>query len=143
MIWLVYVLLSALLASLSAVFDKVVIRNADSTVTVTIYAVIAAVFLLGFSLAFKKIGPSNATSVLSGNNVLFILLSGTIYGLSWLFYATALKHGPVTKVAITDQMTLLFTVLLGGFLLGECLQLKQVIGTVLITIGAYLVAVAA
>jgi bacterial/archaeal transporter family protein len=140
MTWFFYVLLSAITTSLSAIFDKVAIREADSTLTATIYAIITAVFLIGFSLLFKKIGNNNI-QMLSLNSMFFILLSGTVYGLSWLFYLHALKHGPLTKVAITDTMSLLFTTLLSALLLGECLQMRQLIGAVFITIGTYLVAV--
>jgi transporter family protein len=142
MIWLVYVLLSAFSASLSAIFDKIVIKEADSAITATIYAVITALFLIGFTAAFKKSSNGPSLQMLSSNSIIFILLSGTLYGLYWLFYLNALKHGPLTKVAITDTMSLLFTILLSTVLLGECLQLRQVLGAIFITIGAYLVAVA-
>jgi bacterial/archaeal transporter family protein len=140
MTWFVYVVLSALTTSLSAIFDKVAIKEADSTLTATVYAIITALFLVSFSLLFKKIGNNNLQT-LSINSIFFILLSGTVYGLSWLFYLNALKHGPLTKVAITDTMSLLFTTLLSALLLGECLHMRQLIGAVLITIGTYLVAV--
>lgn len=138
MIWFVYVLLSAFSTSLSAIFDKIAIKGADSTVTATIYMVISAIFLIGFTAIFKRNDSSHLQS-LSAQNMPVILLSGSVYALSWLFYIYALKHGSVTKVAITDLLSLLFTTLLGSLILGECLKIQQIIGAVFITIGAYLV----
>ncbi len=141
MTWLIFVLLSALTTSLSSIFDKFAIKEADSTLAATLYAIITALFLIGFSLAFRKLNNGNINT-LSIHSIFFILLSGTMYGLYWLFYLQALKHGPLGKVAITDTIGLLFTTLLSAIILGESLQIRQMIGAVFIMIGAYLVSVA-
>ena len=139
MLWLMYAILSAFSDSCSRLCDKVAIKEIDPTVTATLYFTIEAISLITFSLVCRKISLATIRSF-NPSNLFFITLAGIIGSFSWIFYLTALKHGPLTKVAITDHMGLLFTTFLSTLLLGEILPARQLIGTILITIGSFLVA---
>jgi transporter family protein len=139
MIWLVYAILSAFTDSCSKICDKIAVKHVDPALSATLYFTIEASILLIFNFLIKK---NHNTSVSSLNlyHFFFIVLAGLVGGLSWIFYFNALKHGPLSKVIITDYIGLLFTTSLGVVILGETVGTQQVIGAALITFGAMLVA---
>lgn len=140
--WLMFVLLSAVTNSLYVICNRIAVKDTESSTSIAIGCIATAVFLIAFGWACRFPKHDLQTCLLNKTALLWVIFSGIIMGVSWIFYVHALKHGPMTKVAITDQISLLFTVLLSTYLLGECIQLKQIIGTLLIALGAYLVAVA-
>lgn len=141
MLWLVYAILSALTDSCSKICDKIAVKQVDPALSATLYFTIEASILLIFNFIIKK-NNNTSVSALSLHHLLFIVLAGLVGGLSWIFYFNALKHGPLTKVVITDYIGLLFTTGLGVVLLGEAVGMQQVAGATLITVGAILVAFA-
>lgn len=66
----------------------------------------------------------------------FLLLSGLATGLSWLFYFKALQVGDVSRVAPIDKLSVVITILLAFLLLKEPVNIKVIIGALLITAGS-------
>jgi transporter family protein len=71
----------------------------------------------------------------------FILLSGLATGASWLCYFKALQDGPASVVVPIDKLSIVVTVLLAGWLLGERLSRRGWAGLALIVAGTLLMLV--
>jgi len=136
--YIVFALLSALTASLVAIFGKLGLKNVDSTLATTIRSLIMAAFLFSVSLFLKKF-ENFSFNTLSSKDWFLIILAGIAGALSWLFYFWALKFGPASHVAVIDRLSLVFVILLSALILGESLNLKVIVGMILIIIGAILI----
>ena len=72
-------------------------------------------------------------------SLIFLIVSGIIAGLSWLFYFGALQSGPASLVAPIDKLNLVFVVILSLLFLGERLGIYQWLGIYLMTAGAFII----
>lgn len=93
--WLMYALLSAIFASLTAILAKIGIQNIDSqTVTAlrTIVVMIMAWVIVGVTHSYQSVHS------LSRKQGYAIFFSAIATGLSWLCYFAALKEGPASLV---------------------------------------------
>lgn len=121
--------------------------------------------LLGISVLFSKAGMSGIHPYLVNaitNTVVFVLflaasvvtgtigqlkqidswglmvLSGAALAGSWLFYYLGLKDGPVGAVMALQNVSIIFTMVLGALLLGEGVTVLMIAGTGFIGIGTVL-----
>lgn len=138
--WIIYSILSALMAALVAIFGKLGLKNIDSTLATTIRSMVMAVFLIIASLSLKKFNGFSFESMILKDWIL-IILAGVAGALSWLFYFFALKNGDATKVVAIDRMSLVFVAILAFMFLGESLKWQQLIGVIVMVGGAILVSV--
>jgi Predicted membrane protein len=137
--WLVYALLSAVMAALVAIFGKIGLKGLDANAATAIRSVIMAAFLVAVVFVQGKTGQ--LSEILANRKaLLFIVLSGTAGALSWLFYFIALKNGKVSQVGPIDKLSVVFAVVLALIFLGEKVSLVNGIGIGLIAIGAVLAA---
>ncbi|HHV81513.1 MAG TPA: EamA family transporter [bacterium] len=138
-LWLVFALLSAVTASLVAIFGKIGLKGVDANTATAVRAVVMAVFLL-LVVAIQG-NLSKIHSVVSDKKTfLYIVLSGLAGATSWLFYFLALKFGKVAQVAPIDKLSVVISTILAVVFLGEKVSLINGIGVGLIAIGAILVA---
>jgi transporter family protein len=137
--WLIYALLSALMAALVAIFGKIGLQNLDANTATAIRAVVMALFLIGVVVQQGKL---NLVSEVFADRkaLLFIVLSGVAGALSWLFYFMAIKTGDVSKVAPIDKLSVVFAVILAVILFGEKISFLAMGGVALIAAGSLLVA---
>lgn len=135
--WSIYALLSAVFAALVAIFGKIGLKNVDSTLATTVRSVVMAVFLVGVSFA---LGKFSFLGSITGNALLFIVLSGVAGALSWLFYFFAIKFGPVSGVVGIDRTSVVFAFLLAVLFLSEAFTWQKALGAVLVGAGAVLMA---
>ncbi|MFA5310617.1 MAG: EamA family transporter [Candidatus Paceibacterota bacterium] len=138
--WIIYSILSALMAALVAIFGKLGLKNIDSTLATTIRSMVMAIFLIVASLSLKKFNNFSFESMILKDWIL-IILAGVAGALSWLFYFFALKSGDATKVVAIDRMSLVFVAILAFMFLGESLKWQQLIGVIMMVGGAILVSV--
>jgi len=138
-LWLIFGLLSALFASLVAIFGKIGLKGIDTNVATAIRAVIMALFLIvvvAFQGRLNKVGE-----ILTDKKaILFIVLSGVAGAMSWLFYFLALKNGKVQQVAPIDRLSVVFAIVLAAIFLGEKISFYTAIGVLLIAAGSIFVA---
>ena len=130
--WWMYALLSALFASLTAIFAKLGITNVNSNLATAIRTIIILVVAWGIVLAR---GEAKGLATLSRQNIIFLVVSGIATGLSWIFYFKALQIGKVSQVAPVDKLSVALTVILSVLFLGEALTIKTAIGALLIIAG--------
>lgn len=130
--WWIYALLSALFASLTAIFAKVGVENVNSNLATAIRTAVVLVMIWAIVLfrnEYKEIGE------LSSRNLIFLCISGLATGLSWIFYFKALQLGEVSKVAGIDKLSLALTIIFAVLFLGESLTWKTAVGATLIIAG--------
>lgn len=137
--WAVYAAGSALFASLTAILAKIGIDGVNSNLATAV----RTIFVL--AMAWVTVGlTGNLSGVreITWRGWLFLALSGLATGASWLCYYRALQLGQVAKVVTVDKFSLVLTILLGALLLGEKLNVKTVLGALLVTVGTLVIAFA-
>ncbi|QLC64823.1 EamA family transporter [Flavobacterium sp. LPB0248] len=134
--WIVFALLSAFFAALTAIFAKIGIKNVDSDLATAIRTVI--ILILAWGIAFAR-GGTAAINSLSKQNLIFIILSGIATGLSWIFYFKALQIGEVSKVAPVDKLSVAIAIVLSVIFLHEKISFLGIMGVLLIICGTILV----
>lgn len=130
--WWIYALLSALFASLTAIFAKVGVAGVNSNLAT---AIRTTVILVMVWLIVWIRGEAKAIEGLSGRTVSFLILTGMATGLSWIFYFKALQAGNVSQVAVVDKLSVALTLVLAACFLGETITLKTGVAAVLISCG--------
>ena len=133
--WKVYALLSALFAALTAIFAKVGVKDVNSDLATAIRTSVILVLTWGIVLFGQHVSEIREVSK---NTWLFLILSGVATGLSWLFYFKAIQLGDVARVAPIDKLSVVITMLLAFIFLHEQVNLRVVIGALLITAGSVL-----
>jgi transporter family protein len=130
--WWIYALLSALFASLTAIFAKLGVTNVNSNLATGIRTIIILFVAWGIVLAR---GEAKGIASLSKQNLLFLVISGIATGLSWIFYFKALQIGKVSQVAPVDKLSVALTIILSVVFLQETITIKTAIGAALIIAG--------
>ena len=133
--WKVYAVLSALFAALTAIFAKVGVKDVNSDLATAIRTSVILVLTWGIVLFGQHVSEIREVSK---NTWLFLILSGVATGLSWLFYFKAIQLGDVARVAPIDKLSVVITMLLAFIFLHEQVNLRVVIGALLITAGSVL-----
>jgi transporter family protein len=130
--WLVFAVLSAVFASLTAILGKLGIENVDSNLATAVRTVVVlimawlVVFVTGRQAEIKKMPRSELG---------FIILSGFSTGASWLCYFRAMQLGDVSIVVPIDKLSIVVSIVFSYFVFGEKLSVKASSGLVLIVAG--------
>jgi transporter family protein len=135
--WRVFAIGSAFFAALTAIFGKVGVADINSDLATFLRTV---VILLVVALLVSVRNEWQRPESLSTKGVIFLVLSGVATGLSWLCYYRALQTGPASRVAPIDKLSVVLVVLFAVSFLGESLTWKVGLGSVLVTVGAVLMA---
>jgi transporter family protein len=130
--WLLYALVSAFFAALTAVFAKAGLKEVNSDLATAIRTGI--ILFITWGIVFLK-GNAGGINNLSKNNWLFLTLSAIATGFSWLFYYKALQLGKVSEVTAIDKGSIVFTILLSFLFLKEPMTTKLLIGAGLVFAG--------
>lgn len=131
-----FAILSAIFASLTAIFAKIGIKDVNSNLATAIRTIVILLFAWGIVLfqgTYKQIGT------ISKFSFLFLILSGIATGLSWLFYFRALQLGEASKVAPIDKMSLVLTMIFAILILGEKFTWMKIAGALFMTIGVLII----
>ena len=130
--WLVYALLSAIFASLTSILGKVGIENVESNLGTAIRTIV--VLIMAWIIVFATKKQSDVKKI-DKKSLLFLILSGTATGASWLCYYKALQDGLASIVVPIDKLSILVTILFAYVFLKEKLSKKSIVGLVLIVVG--------
>jgi len=136
--WLLYAILSAVFASLTAILGKIGIENIESNLGTAIRTIVVLLMAWLIVLGTKKQGEVRKIETRSW---IFIGLSGLATGLSWLCYYKALSQGPASIVVPIDKLGILVTVAFAYVVFGEKLSRKAAAGLALIVTGTLLLLV--
>jgi transporter family protein len=130
--WVVYALLSAVFASLTAVLAKVGIEGVNAQLATAIRTIVVLVLAWGIVLLT---GAYQGLQNITQKSLIFLGLSGAATGLSWLCYYRAIQLDRVSRVAPIDKFSIVLTIALAFIFLKERPSIKTLIGAALISIG--------
>ncbi len=130
--WLIYALLSAVFASLTAILGKIGIEGVESNLGTAIRTVV--VLFMAWVVVFVT-GKQHAITKVPKKEFVYICLSGLATGASWVCYFGALQTGQASAVVPIDKLSLLVTIAFSYFVFKEKLPVKALVGLVLIVGG--------
>lgn len=136
--WIIYAVLSAVFASLTAILGKIGITGVDSNLGTAIRTTV--VLVMAWMMVFIS-GKQHEIKGIEKKELGFIGLSGLATGASWLCYYRALQEGPASVVVPIDKLSILVTIAFSWIVFHEKLTRKSVIGVALITFGTVLLAI--
>src|SRR5580700_8687949 len=130
--WLIWSLLSALFAALTAILAKIGVAKMDANLATAIRTTVVVAFT--WILAVAGWQPNSLAQV-TRKSWIFLALSGCATGLSWLCYFHALQVGPASRVAPIDKLSVVLVILFAALFLGEPLTWGKSVGVLLIASG--------
>ena len=135
--WLLWAVLSAVFAALTAIFAKVGLGGIDSDLATLVRTVFIAAVLAPFVwLAGKWSNPL----ALPPRALAFLGLSALATGASWVCYFRALQAGRASQVAPVDKLSVVLVALFAFTFLGERPAGREWLGIGLIAAGVVLIA---
>jgi transporter family protein len=143
--WVGWALLSAIFAAATALLAKVGVAHVDSNLAMALRTSVVVIFAWAIVFALASSSGSGLAALteiraLDRRTCIFLVLSGLATGLSWLCYFRALQLGPASRVAPIDKLSVPLVIVFAWLLLGEKLTMPAVIGGLLITAGAVIIA---
>lgn len=136
--WLIYAVLSAVFASLTAILGKIGIAGIDSNLGTAIRTTV--VLVMAWGMVFVT-GKQREVRTIQKKELGFIGLSGLATGASWLCYYRALQDGPASVVVPIDKLSILVTIAFSWIVFHEKLTKKSALGAACITAGTVLLAI--
>ena len=130
--WMLYAVLSAVFASLTAILGKIGIEGIDSNLGTAIRTTV--VLVMAWLMVLVK-GKGKEVGKIEKRELGFIALSGLATGASWLCYYRALQEGPASVVVPIDKLSILVTILFSWIVFREKLTKKALLGLALIMAG--------
>ncbi|MDD6857437.1 MAG: EamA family transporter [Lachnospiraceae bacterium] len=130
--WLVYAVLSAVFASLTAILGKIGIEGVDSNLGTAIRTTV--VLVMSWMMVFVM-GKTSEVKEIEKKELGFIMLSGLATGASWMCYYRALQEGPASVVVPIDKLSILVTIAFSWVVFHEKLTKKAMLGLICILVG--------
>lgn len=130
--WLLYAILSAVFASLTAILGKIGIEGVDSNLGTAIRTTV--VLLMAWLMVFVT-GKGNLLKKIEKKELGFITLSGFATGASWMCFYRALQDGPASVVVPIDKLSILVTIIFSRIVFHESLSKKACAGLCCIVVG--------
>lgn len=135
--WLLYAVLSAVFASLTAILGKLGMAQINSNLGTAIRT--GVVLIMAWLMVFVS-GKQREIRGIEKKELAFICLSGLATGASWLCYYRALQEGPASVVVPIDKLSMLVTIAFSWIVFHERLTRKAAVGVICITVGTILLA---
>lgn len=135
LMWILFAFGSAFFAGITAILAKIGIKKTDSNLATAIRTIVILIFSW---LMVLIVGSQNMIYQISGQSLLFLILSGLATGASWLCYFKALQLGNVNKVTPIDKSSTVLTMILAFILLDEKITWIKFIGMCAIGVGTYM-----
>jgi transporter family protein len=136
--WVIWALLSAVFAALTAILAKLGVQGVDPDLATLVRTAVVIVALCGFVVAT---GKWRNPAELGSRTLLYLTLSGLATGASWVCYFRALKLGPASKVAPVDKFSVVLVAVFAFLLLSERPSGRDWLGICLVAAGVVLLAV--
>jgi transporter family protein len=132
--WVLFAILSAFFAASSYILAKIGIKNVNSNLAAAIITTVVSA--ISWAITFIT-GKQNDIVNIEHKDLLFLILSGTATGLSWLCFYRALQFGEASKVIPVDKFSLVIGMAMAFIILKEPVAANTIIGGVFITIGMF------
>ena len=135
--WQLWAVLAAVFAALTSLLAKLGLEGIASNLATWLRTLVVVALLTPLLLAT---GELRGLMAIPQRSLLFLLLSGAATSISWLCFFRALQLGPVSRVAPIDKLSVVLVAVLGVWVLGEQLGLRQWLAVLLMGAGAVLLA---
>ena len=132
--WILYAVLSAVFAAVTAILAKLGLKDVDANLATAIRTVV--VLVMSWLIVWVS-GTAGGIPHITQKSWIFLILSGAATGLSWLFYFRALQIGHASQVIPIDKFSLVIGVVLAFVILRETVDIKTIVGGILITAGTF------
>ncbi len=129
-LWILFIFIFSFLKGTREGMKKAALKKSSATEILFFYTLIGFLLTIPFSAYAFTLSPAM---------IFFILLKALAVCIAWLCTFSALKKMSVSLYGITDLSRMIFSVLLGVFILGEAFTTKKAIGIVLVLAGLLLV----
>lgn len=136
--WLLYAVLSAVFAALTAILAKIGIDGVASNLATAIRT--GVVLIMAFLILVIK-GKQREIVSTNRKELVFIILSGIATGASWLCYYRAIQMGIVSIVVPIDKLSILVSIAFSRIVFKETLTPRGRWGLLLIVVGTLLMAI--
>jgi transporter family protein len=134
--WIIWALLSAFFAAITAILAKIGVQDINSNLATAIRTVV----ILVFAWTVEIFTGHESILTIGKRTWVFLILSGIATCLSWLCYFRALQLGPASQVAPVDKLSVLIAIALAAVFLHEHLTWHHWVGGSMIFIGAAVIA---
>lgn len=129
-LWIIFIFIYAFLKGSREGMKKAALKKSSSNEILFFYTLIGFAFAIPFSEDVFALSPTL---------IFFIFIKSLVVCIAWLCAFAALKKMSVSLYGIMDLSRMVFSVLLGVFVLGESFTLNKWIGVVLVITGLLLV----
>jgi transporter family protein len=138
MLWIAFSLLAALSTAILTVLTKLGLHYLDPLVITALQTFVTAIALI-FVVFYSK---SSLVYTEASFYSAFIIALGIVANIfSYVFFAYAMKFGPVIHVSTLYLLNLPFTFIISTILLNEVIGIKVVMGAILMLVGAILLTI--
>lgn len=137
--WFTWAAMSAVFASLTAIFAKIGLQGVDSDLATLVRTTIV---LLVLALLVWVTGKWSNPLHLSLKTWSFLVLSALATGASWVCYFRAIQIGEASKVAPVDKFSVVLVAIFAVVFLGERPSLQSWIGICLVAAGVIVLSIA-
>ncbi len=128
-VWILFIFLYSLLKGLREGMKKAAIKKSSANEILFFYTFIGFLFTLPFAKTALELRPLY---------IFYAFLKAAACCTAWAFSFAALKRMSVSLYGIMDLSRMVFSTLLGVFILGESFTLPKAIGMMLVVIGLLL-----
>ena len=135
--WIMWALLSAVFAALTAVLAKIGLEGIDSDLATLVRT---AVILVLLSIFVVTTGKWQNPLAIPHRTLLFLALSGVATGVSWVCYFRALQIGEASKVAPVDKLSVLLVAVFAVLFLHERPSVREWLGILMVGAGVLVLA---
>lgn len=136
--WFTWAAMSAVFASLTAIFAKIGLQGVDSDLATLVRTTIV---LLVLAFLVWVTGKWSNPLHLSLKTWSFLVLSALATGASWVCYFRAIQIGEASKVAPVDKFSVVLVAIFAVLFLGERPSLQSWIGICLVAAGVIVLSI--
>lgn len=129
-LWILFILIYSLLKGSREGMKKAALKKSSSTEILFFYTLVGLVLTLPFSKAAFSLEPIY---------IFYSFIKAAVVCTAWIFAFSALKNMSVSLYGIMDLSRMIFSTMLGVFVLGESFTLPKAIGVALVITGLMLV----
>ena len=129
-LWILFIVGYSLLKGSREGMKKAALKKSSSNEILFFYTFFGLIMTLPFSLSAFSLEPIY---------IFYVFVKAAVVCTAWLFAFAALKKMSVSLYGIMDLSRMIFSTLLGVFVLGESFTIQKAIGVTLVIIGLMLV----
>ena len=129
-LWILFVLIYSLMKGTRDGMKKAALKKSSSNEILFFYTLIGLILVLPFSKSAFTLAPIY---------IFYAFLKSAVVCTAWIFSFIALKKMSVSLYGIMDLSRMIFSTILGVFVLGESFTLPKAVGMLLVITGLLLV----